>query len=112
VARISRFQRDGPGSIPGRRSLFAETMLGYANLAYQQVLWDLMVHLTVFHLLTCLELYEGVRKFPSDPSERAGLGGVPGKGSLRVVPSLSRFWAASTAIERLVSGSYPEGGGR
>ena len=75
--------------------------MGFSEIPVcQSDLADLHLVTTVFHLLTCLELYEGVKKFHPHSSERAGLGGVPGAGSLRVVPSLSRCWTASTAIER------------
>ena len=60
----------------------------------QSGLADLHLVTTVFHLLTCLELYEGVKKFHPNLSERAGFGGAPGLTACRVAN------LTSTAIER------------
>ena len=69
--------------------------LGFSEIPVcQSGLADLYLGTTVFHLLTCLELYEGVKKFHPNLSERAGFGGAPGLTACRVAN------LTSTAIER------------
>ena len=68
--------------------------IGQAIPVCQLVISDQHLHWTVFHLLTCLELYEGVKKFHPNLSERAGFGGAPGLTACRVAN------LTSTAIER------------
>ena len=58
---------------------------------------------SVFHLLTCLELYEGMRYFAVFVHlSGQGKAVCQVTGSPRVVPSLSRFFVLSIAIEKVV----------
>ena len=74
----------------------------YGSVACQIHSFDCLDQMTVFHLLTCLELYEGVLGLPATliPLNEQRQVVCQAQGSLRVVLGLSRCSVLFTATER------------